>query len=143
MDFQPRHVIVNETYPADCIKSQVLLPVHHIRFRVVCDVSESAAEAQSQQIFEDTRNPASNALIVSAAPESVSATAQHDNGHEEPDGVGRLSFSMDASEELGTGAFFRNSDDQEGDALDMIVAEVKETAELVNQHPANATKRVR
>ena len=132
--FQPHHVIVNETYPPDCIKYQALLPTHFIRYQVASDVLQSSLAAEQQHHLAPAGYPVSRSRAESAVPGNASSAAKADDEHQKPGIKGREPSSLGVEEDLGHRVAVKDLEGPEGDELEKIVAEVQETADLVSSY---------
>ncbi|KAF7503362.1 hypothetical protein GJ744_003926 [Endocarpon pusillum] len=129
---KPRHVIVNEKYPPDCIEYQVLLPTHLLKFQldqVFHDRPRRGPEAEGQQPREKSPKPASESFNRSKISATAGAASKPDNEHEEPAVVTHEPASFAAVEGFGPSITMKNGKDAD-DELDRIVAEVQATADL-------------
>jgi hypothetical protein len=133
--FQPDRIIVNETYPSDCISFKVLLPINLIKFQVPNDSSDSGA--RKQHPLEATYDPGSKPVV--AYVESRVDSAKENQGEDEQQAiVSRGSPSCataDYRENKDVATDFKR---QEGDELDIVMAEVQETADLVMPRSSGA-----
>lgn len=109
----------------------MLLPTHLIKFQLDHDEHRRASEVKEQQTFEKSRNPAAGAFNRAGVSGTASVAAKPANQYEESTAPGHEHASFSGVEELRTCVSTTNTEGQEGDELDRIVAEVQEIADLV------------
>lgn len=122
---------MNEKYPPDCIEYQVLLPVHLLKFQVAHDGSQRSLEAEKRQLLEKSPTPALGPLDCCTVSAAAVAAAKPDDQHREPAVVTYEPASFTAAELSGKSVATTYDKAEEGDELDMLVAEVQATADLV------------
>jgi hypothetical protein len=94
-------------------------------------VLQPGLEAEEQYLLEDSRSPASTAIIHSAVPETPRVDAKHRDEHDKPSVLRSEPISFVDTEGLGKHGIDVASERLKGDELDRTVAEVQEIADLV------------
>lgn len=95
-------------------------------------MAQSVLEAEKSNLPGSSRNPPLGSSIRSAVPETEVTASKPDSKHKEPAVVRSGSVPSFAAETPGSCLLANPSEVQEDDDFDRLVAEVQETADLVN-----------